>query len=237
MRRWVVAAGRPDHAALGADGPALVVVAHPDDESFGLGAVVSALTARGVPTDVLCLTRGEASTLGAAPGLGDCRAVEVRRAAAELGVRRLRLLDHPDGGLADLPIEQLATDVRQVAAATGARLLLVFDLGGVTGHPDHHRATEAALAARVDLPVLAWAIGQSVAERLNAELGTAFVGRPPEQLDLAMVVDRASQMRAVACHRTQSIDNPVLRRRLELQGDHEVLRWLRPPVSAAVPAP
>lgn len=227
-------AGRADLAAAGIDpavaGPALAVVAHPDDESFGLGAVLSTIAGLGMATDVLCLTRGEASTLGEGARLGDLRAAEVRRAVAELGVRRLRILDHPDGGLADLPLEQLAADVRQVAAATGARLLVTFDLGGVTGHADHHRATEAALAARTDLPVLGWALEQAIAEALNAELGTGFVGRAPAEVDLAMAVDRSCQLRAVACHRTQSTDNPVLHRRLELQGDREVLRWLRAPV-------
>jgi LmbE family N-acetylglucosaminyl deacetylase len=47
--------------ALG--GPALAVIAHPDDESFGLGAVLAAFGA-GTQVRVLCFTRGEASTLG-----------------------------------------------------------------------------------------------------------------------------------------------------------------------------
>jgi len=48
--------------ALG--GPALAVIAHPDDESFGLGAVLAALSGAGAQVRVLCFTRGEASTLG-----------------------------------------------------------------------------------------------------------------------------------------------------------------------------
>lgn len=39
------------------------VVAHPDDESFGLGAIVDAFTRSGSGVEVLCLTHGEASTL------------------------------------------------------------------------------------------------------------------------------------------------------------------------------
>ena len=46
----------------------LAVCAHLDDESFGLGAVLSAFADRGVRTSVLCLTHGEASTLGADVG-------------------------------------------------------------------------------------------------------------------------------------------------------------------------
>jgi len=46
----------------------LAVCAHPDDESFALGAVLSAFAERGARTSVLCLTHGEASTLGADMG-------------------------------------------------------------------------------------------------------------------------------------------------------------------------
>ena len=47
----------------------LVVIAHPDDESFGLGAIIDAFIGQGSVAKVLCLTRGEASTLGAHPEL------------------------------------------------------------------------------------------------------------------------------------------------------------------------
>jgi LmbE family N-acetylglucosaminyl deacetylase len=42
---------------------ALVVVAHPDDETFGLGAVADRFTAGGTAVHVLCFTHREASTL------------------------------------------------------------------------------------------------------------------------------------------------------------------------------
>ncbi len=46
----------------------LAVVAHPDDESFGLGGLLALLSGGGVPTTVLCFTHGEASTLHGRPG-------------------------------------------------------------------------------------------------------------------------------------------------------------------------
>ena len=42
----------------------LAVCAHPDDESFALGALLHHLAAHGAETSVLCFTHGEASTLG-----------------------------------------------------------------------------------------------------------------------------------------------------------------------------
>jgi LmbE family N-acetylglucosaminyl deacetylase len=106
--------------------------------------------------------------------------------------------------------------------------LLVFDLGGVTGHPDHRRASQAALVAAraTGLPVLARALPRLVAQRINAELGTSFTGRDPAELDITLNVSRRRQWRAIAHHRSQSLDNPVLRRRLELLGDREYLRLI-----------
>ena len=100
----------------------------------------------------------------------------------------------------------------------------------VAGHPDHQRATESAVCAELsDLPVLAWALDEAVTSSLNRQLGTGFVGRSREQLDFDVHVDRARQSRAIACHTSQSTDNPVLWQRLWLQGDREAFRWLRRP--------
>jgi LmbE family N-acetylglucosaminyl deacetylase len=136
-------------------------------------------------------------------------------------------LDYADGSLAEVPLEVLAGEVARVAAEQRAELLVVFDLGGVTGHPDHCRATEAALAAG-GLPVLAWALPEGVARALGGEFGGVFVGRTGSELDFSMALDRSRQHRAIACHVSQARDNPVLIRRLELQGDREVFRWLGP---------
>ena len=208
----------------------LAVCAHPDDESFGFGGVLSAFSDSGSATSVVCLTRGEASTLGQdASSLGRVRSAELGNAAVELGVGYLELFDYPDGGLAGQRLDVLALHVFEVADRVKADLLLVFDEGGITGHPDHQRATEAALvcAEHSDSPVLAWALDEAVASSLNGGLATGFVGRSREQLDFDVRVDRARQSRAIACHVSQSTNNPVLWQRLRLQGDRETLRWLR----------
>jgi len=210
----------------------LAVCAHPDDESFGLGAVLSAFADGGVRTSVLCLTHGEASTLGVDAGdLHRVRGQELGVAAETLGVDAVRLLDFADGRVAEEPLDRLSTAVRDAMDEVGADLLLVFDEGGVTGHPDHVRATDAALAAAGDgnVPVLAWTLHSQVADRLRDEFAGAFVGRQDTEIHVSIEVDRARQHRAIRCHGSQSDDNPVLWRRLELQGDREHLRWLEPP--------
>jgi LmbE family N-acetylglucosaminyl deacetylase len=208
----------------------LAVCAHPDDESFGLGAVLAAMADAGSASSVLCFTHGEASTLGVATAdLGRVRACELAAAVDVLGATGAELLDYPDGRLADVPLAQLARHVRQQAQLASSDALLVFDEGGISGHPDHCQATAAALAAagHAGLAVLAWTIPRNVAQTLNAEFGTTFVGRVPGEINFWLAVDRATQLKAIACHAGQSARNPVLWRRLELLGDTEHLRYLR----------
>lgn len=208
------------------------VYAHPDDESFGLGALLAIFGNQKAEVSALCFTHGEASTLGiGASPLGEVRSKELAEAAKILGIGQVTLLDYPDGRLSETPSEELAVDVLRVSA--GADLLLVFDLGGITGHPDHHRATQAALTAAdiADIAVLAWAIPTAVASKLNSEFETSFQGRSDVELDLTLAVDRDLQRKAIACHYSQARDNPVLWRRLELLGSKEHLRWLRRPSS------
>ncbi len=210
----------------------LAVVAHPDDESFGLGAVIDEFIAHGSRVRVLCLTEGESSTLGAGINLAQMRRDELDAASRELGVAGIALLHHPDGDLRSVGRHILAGEVVDEVGAGHADGLLVFDENGVTGHPDHEVATAAALLAAeiLDLPVLAWTLPTSVADQLNAELdgaGRRFSGRPPEEIDLNIAVDRRHQVAASRAHHTQALPSSPLWRRLELLGGWEHLRWLR----------
>jgi LmbE family N-acetylglucosaminyl deacetylase len=209
---------------------ALAVVAHPDDESFGLGAILAAIASAGTATSVLCFTHGEASTVRGVTGdLATVRRGELRAAADALGVGSVTVLGYPDGGLDTVPVAEMAGAVGAAVERSRATGLVVFDPSGVTGHPDHRQATRAALdaAAELRLPVLGWTLPVDVAAALNVEYGTAFEGHPPSGIDVTMTVDRSGQLAAVRCHPSQAVPSSVLWRRLDLLGDHEHLRWLR----------
>lgn len=209
----------------------LAVVAHPDDETFALGALLARFADAGARVSVLCLTRGEASTVRGVEGdLLQIRSAELASAADVLGLHDVELLTYPDGRLSDIDLPQLATDVIAAAQRVQADGLIGFDLNGVTGHADHAHATAAAVHAAhaLDLPVLGWTIPEGVAQQLRDEHGAPFDGYPAEEIDLDIAVDRALQLRAVACHQSQAVPGSVMWRRIELLGDHEYLRWLRP---------
>jgi len=215
---------------------ALAVIAHPDDESFGLGAVIDRLIAARTAVDILCFTHGGASTLNQThTDLHRVRETELRGASAELGVASVTLLDYPDGGLSRVLAAELAGHVAAVADRTGAGGFLVFDDTGVTGHPDHRAATSAAVLTgnRAGVPVLAWTLPAEVAARLSAGTGQDFAGRPPALIDLRVRVSRERQRRAALLHASQISPGAVLWRRLRLLGDYEYLRWLVPPAATA----
>ncbi len=213
----------------------MAVVAHPDDESFGLGAVLSTFTGRGSRASVLCFTHGEASTVHGLPGdLHQLRAHELRLAARALGVAETMIRRYPDGELGKVCRKRLTGEVIDAAQKVDADGILAFAPSGVTGHPDHAAATAAAVAAGelLDLPVLGWTLPVTVADTLNAEHATAFAGTPDEAIDIVVTVDRHRQREAIAAHASQAVASSVVWRRLDLLGDNEFLQQLRAPSAA-----
>lgn len=77
---------------------ALAVVAHPDDLEYGGASAVARWTAQGRTVSYLLATRGEAGIDSLPPAeCGPLREAEQRAAAAEVGVKEVEFLGHPDG--------------------------------------------------------------------------------------------------------------------------------------------
>ena len=151
-----------------------------------------------------------------------------------LGLHNVALLAYPDGRLPEVDLDQLAVHVVTTAGDADADGLIGFDLTGVSGHPDHAHATAAAVRAAdaLDLPVLGWTVPAAVARQLREELGAPFDGHTENEIDLVVTVDRVLQLKAVGCHPSQAVPGSVMWRRMELLGDNEHLRWLRPSPAA-----
>jgi LmbE family N-acetylglucosaminyl deacetylase len=210
----------------------LVIVAHPDDESFGLGAVLSTFVEAGADVSVLCLTRGEASTLHGVEGdLSTIRASELEAAALELGITNVHLRGYPDGGLQGVALQALFREALALAELTVPDGIVAFDTSGVSGHPDHIRATEVALqlATQLRVGLLGWTLPTNVTDVLNDEFGTSLEGCEADDIDVVIAVDRTRQRQAVQRHPSQLAPGGVIWRRMELQSDQECLRWLRQP--------
>jgi LmbE family N-acetylglucosaminyl deacetylase len=148
----------------------LSVLAHPDDESFGMGGTLALYAVRGVKVHLICATRGEAGTLDAdcLNGFGSVaerRESELRCAAGILGLAGVHFLgyrdsgmlgspenDHPDA-LIHQPIEAVAAGVAHLIRQIQPEVIVTFDPIGGYKHPDHiaiHKATLRAFELAAD---------------------------------------------------------------------------------------
>jgi LmbE family N-acetylglucosaminyl deacetylase len=134
----------------------LAILAHPDDETLGMGGT-SALRGEGIETFLVTATRGQAGRFRelkrGEPGhpgheaLGAIRKQELHAAARVLGVREVVLLDHMDGQLdAADPVRtaaEIATHVRRLKP----HVVVTFAQDGGYGHPDHIAICQLAASA------------------------------------------------------------------------------------------
>jgi LmbE family N-acetylglucosaminyl deacetylase len=133
----------------------MCVLAHPDDESFGMGGMLAHSAAEGVATYLVTATGGELGWSGDPadnPGpaaLRELRRHELGAAAEVLGIREVSFLGYQDGELDQAEpgtaIAQIAAHIRRVRP----QVVVTFDPFGVYGHPDHIAISQHATAAVV----------------------------------------------------------------------------------------
>jgi N-acetyl-1-D-myo-inositol-2-amino-2-deoxy-alpha-D-glucopyranoside deacetylase len=148
----------------------LAVLAHPDDETFGVGGTLALYAHRGVSVHLICATRGEVGDvephfLENYQSIGDLREDELRCAARTLGLEGVHFLGYRDSGmkgspdnehpraLAAAPIEEVAAKITEFIRELRPQVVLTFDPIGGYRHPDHlaiHEATVRAFEAAAD---------------------------------------------------------------------------------------
>ncbi len=142
----------------------LSVLAHPDDESFGMGGTLAKYAGQGVDVHLICATRGEAGEvdpeyLEGYSSIADLRVHELNCAVKELGIEMVHLLDYRDSGmvgsvdnknpqaLINAPLDQVASEVTDIIREIKPQVVLTFDPIGGYRHPDHIFIHEAATRA------------------------------------------------------------------------------------------
>lgn len=131
----------------------LAILAHPDDESLGVGSTLAKYAAEGVEIHLICATRGERGWTGREeenPGpvaLGKIRERELMYAAKVLGITKIYFLDYMDGDLDQADgreaVERIASIIREVRP----QVALTFGPDGAYGHPDHIAVSQFATSA------------------------------------------------------------------------------------------
>ena len=139
----------------------LAVLAHPDDESFGLGGTLAFYSRKGYDTYLVCATRGEAGSvdeehLRGFKDTAEMRTAELECAAAHLRLKDVMFLGYRDSGMPGMeanrhpeaqinhPIEEVAGRVVRYIRELKPDVVLTFDPIGGYRHPDHihiHKAT------------------------------------------------------------------------------------------------
>jgi N-acetyl-1-D-myo-inositol-2-amino-2-deoxy-alpha-D-glucopyranoside deacetylase len=143
----------------------LSVLAHPDDESFGMGGTLALYSQRSVHTHLICATRGEAGEVDLQyleegfDTIAERRESELRCAAGILGLSGVNFLDFRDSGmpgspdnqhpnaLAAQPVEAVAAKIARLMRQIQPQVVVTFDPIGGYKHPDHiaiHYATVLA---------------------------------------------------------------------------------------------
>lgn len=142
----------------------MAVLAHPDDETFGLGGTIAKYTRAGHDFYYVCATRGEAGSADAEFMQGfkdtaEMRTDELMRAAKILGLKEVFFLGYRDSGMPGTepnrhPDAQINHSIDEVAGRVVKYIrelkpdvVITFDPIGGYKHPDHihiHNATVLA---------------------------------------------------------------------------------------------
>lgn len=116
----------------------LVIFPHPDDESYSTGLLLLTAQKIGIRTNVVILTKGEngSSTYNKGDELSSIRNQELIDASKMLGVDNLVVGDFIDAGLKD-STDELNGYITSQIESIKPDLVVTYDHGGFTGHPDH----------------------------------------------------------------------------------------------------
>ena len=133
----------------------MAVLAHPDDESLGIGGTLAKYAAEGVETSVVTATRGQSGRYRGQrsgpehpgpEGLGRIREQELRAAAATLGVRHLTVLDYHDAALDRADPRRIVAEIAGRIRHLKPQVIITFPPDGAYGHPYHIAISQFAHA-------------------------------------------------------------------------------------------
>jgi len=143
----------------------LAIMAHPDDESFGIGGTLARYARQDVDVHACIVTDGAAGTHDTQPGSGDIvlplkqlRRQELECACRLLGVR-LHALGYRDSGMAgaadnqhpdslcQADLEMVAQNLVRIINAVLPHVVITHDPTGGYFHPDHMKVSRAVMRA------------------------------------------------------------------------------------------
>lgn len=208
----------------------LLLLAHPDDETFGPGGTIAKYASEGVDVYLATATKGQAGMVGDPPvtdreHLGEVRAAELLCAAGILGIRKVSFLGFEDGRLVHTPLERIVEKAVEQIRWVRPHVIVGFGPEGVSRHPDHMVMSQVALEAfeaaadptrfsrQLGDGIVPWApfklyqfeIAQEILALWNVPLSGVPGGKITTFVDTSAYVEK--KVEAFQCHRTQSKDS------------------------------
>lgn len=126
----------------------LLVFAHPDDETFTCGNLISWYGKLGYDIRLVCATpgdKGEGGIYGqVTPSeLSKIRKSELETAGGILGIKKIEHLDFEDSKLSQIAAGTLEDIIYQSMIRFLPHIVVTFDPVGITNHPDHKRISRS----------------------------------------------------------------------------------------------
>ena len=200
----------------------LLVLSHPDDESFVAAGLARCYVERGAEVVLVTATRGDAGRVGDPPlcdreALPALREAELREAAGLLGISDVHLLEYQDKQLSEAPMDRIRGELVTLIRRHRPHVVITFDPNGMNGHTDHvaiSRFTMDAVAAAADPR---WGTEPTTSHRVQRLLWTApilpwDVTRPADLrlepgVDFAIDIApyRHAKAEALRAHRSQHV--------------------------------
>ncbi|AOH54762.1 hypothetical protein ABE28_010405 [Peribacillus muralis] len=203
----------------------LVVLAHPDDETFLCGGTIAALSERNVHITLLCATKGEMGRRMGNPifatreSLPELRVSELKNACEELGINDLKFLHLRDKMVEFESDNSLAVRIVKVIREIQPDALITFH-ERFGGHPDHcaiGRAAEMAFLNSGDAGFYPDAVFSAFkVQSLYFVLWHAFYDQWVMENGLSRIIrvniagTLRRKVRALRCHRSQTLAFPEL---------------------------
>jgi LmbE family N-acetylglucosaminyl deacetylase len=209
----------------------MAVLAHPDDESLGLGGTLAKYASEGVDVFLVTATRGNAGRYRGHPeghaehpgaaALAEIREAELRAAASALGISDVTVLDYQDGRLDSVDPRDAVSTIAAQLRRVQPDVVVTFGPDGAYGHPDHiaisqftSAAVVAAAPARISKlyhiawPPSTWAAYEiGIAKLASTVDGVARQATPWPEWAITTVIDTrpfwTTVWRAVSCHVSQ----------------------------------
>jgi LmbE family N-acetylglucosaminyl deacetylase len=154
----------------------MAVLAHPDDESLGVGGTLAKYASEGVEVFLLTATRGDGGRYRGHPlddprhpgpvALAAIREAELRAAAAVLGVREVSLLDYHDQRLDRAAPREAVASIAGHLRRVRPDVVVTFGPDGAYGHPDHVAISQFTTAAAVAAADPGFAVDGAAAETM-----------------------------------------------------------------------